>query len=353
MKKNFDSARGSFEGYVFAAFYYFARARIVQMERARGRLLDLESASSLADSAPAPEETADAESREARMREAMARLPAKSRELLRSFLFDAGANQRKLARNLGISRYRLNEDLIDALGQLAVETGGLPSAHTADEKVAFALWRDGHDARSVASDLNISLTEVHAARKRNVAQLLTSLLPASARKTLRNTTMNTRDSRMSGTAPALQLLKRALTSKRDADLLAQVRSRADEIVEALDEDDEDYSESERAALEQDPEWAGEVLQALAAGEDEAADEAEAQVAREIERLQVNEDKEIGAAFGAMMRGLPQAARVVHSIFANAQAPQLPREAFHLLFDQPSVRAAGAPGRGLWTCLRME
>ncbi len=345
LEERFDPAQGRFESYLFKAFYRFARQRIVRMERWRNRLLDLDHAIELSDEAPTPEDVLDDEARAARMTQAMRRLPESSRGLLRDLLVEAAGNQRELARQRGITRYRLREQLTDAVGQLAVEMGTLSPAADMDEKIALALWGDGRDAREVATALHVAVPDVHAARRRNVHQLLSALHATSNRKAARRTTMNTRESAVSSHEPPLMLLKRALVSKRDTALLQQVRERADEIVAVLDEEDEDYSDSEQAAIQKDPEWVGQVFHVLGVGqEEEAAGEAEAELERAIAELRSAEDYEIGAAFSALIEGLPPALVAWDELFRDV--PQIPVQAYETLRESPSVREAGRCAYGL-------
>lgn len=92
----------------------------------------------------------------------------------------------------------------------------------------------------------------------------------------------------------LELLKKAILSTGDEALLQQVRERANEIVEALEEDDVEFSDEDIKLLELHLEWTAAVFHALA-GPQEVSDE-DHEILEAIRQIRDSEDTEIGTAF---------------------------------------------------------
>lgn len=298
----YDPDRGPFERYLFAAFYQFARRRIARDYSHKKRMLELSTIGNVSDEAPSLDEELDTETRAERMRKSLARLPSAQRKALAAYLAHGAANERDVAREMGITRYRLRESLTDALGRLASELDSLRPAGDLEHKVAVALWRDGMDARETAALLGLRVPEVQAIRKRLVHHLFSSL-HTSTRQTSRRDNMFRVGSKIND--GPLDLLRRALTT-RDAELLQQLHKRAAEVVAALCEEDRDFSEMEVRVIAEDPQWLARVYEALGDEDVLGLDAEEAEIEAAICEIHEDQDREIAQAFQILTAYLPQA-----------------------------------------------
>ncbi len=256
VENHFDPDKGSFESYLYAAFVQFARPRIVRLRRWQNSLIEAEKL----DAFPAPPdeemETGDRE----RIREGLAKLPEGEQEILRRYVYSDYASERALAKELGVSRYRLREILVDALGRLAVSFDRPAGIAPEDWKVARALWHDRRTVQEAADVLQLTLHQVRSAYKRNF------LFLAEALKNYQPQTWSPeRRKKMTApqTATFLDLLQKALHSPQSTELLQRVRAHAQEILDALEAADP-------AAVEQNlenlpPEWVAQVYQAIFQG----------------------------------------------------------------------------------------
>jgi RNA polymerase sigma factor (sigma-70 family) len=176
LTERYDSKRGNFSSYVFGAFYRFARRRIIRLQNWRGRLVDVCQLARYADESVDVERAADVESQVQKVSGVISGLPWLQRDILRDFLSGEEGSERRLALKYAVSRYRLREILVDTLGRVATELGHILVENPIEEQVALALWRDGRTVRDTAVLLGISVADVHAARKRLVAQMLVNLV---------------------------------------------------------------------------------------------------------------------------------------------------------------------------------
>ena len=298
--ENYDPARGSFERYLFGAFFQFARRRIARDYSQKKRMTELSTIVNLSDGAPPLEEVLDENARANQMREALAQLQSHHREALESFLQDSSANERTVARQMGITRYRLRETLTDAVGRLATQLHSLEPKNDIEQNVADALWRDGLDARETADLLGVLVSDVHVIRKRIVNHLL-SALHTSTRKTSRSENMFRAD--LNSNRDPLGLLKRVLSS-RDPQLLQQLRIRAGEVVAALDADDEDFTDAEGEVLAEDLQWLAQVYDVLGSDDDAEMDTEEAEIEAVIDDIHGQQEREIVQAFNMLTTYLP-------------------------------------------------
>jgi len=101
----------------------------------------------------------------------------------------------------------------------------------------------------------------------------------------------------------LSLLKRVLIT-HDPQLLQQVRSRATEIVTAMDSEDEQFTEEEIRSIAQDPGWLAQVYEALGSQADGDVDVEELEIEAAIEEIHADHDSEIAQAFSILTDSLP-------------------------------------------------
>jgi RNA polymerase sigma factor (sigma-70 family) len=173
--QRYDSTLSGFPTYISAAFYRFARRRILKLQRWRQRTVDLEEAAEQASAGDMPEQVLEQQEQLAMIRAALGNLPAQEREIIYDFLTRGEANERALAQQHAMTRYRLRETLVNGLGRLLIqlpdqgETAGLPA------RVARGLWVDGYSSHQLAALLGMSTPEVNAVRLEFVAELIDSL----------------------------------------------------------------------------------------------------------------------------------------------------------------------------------
>lgn len=133
------------------------------------------------------------------------------------------------------------------------------------------------------------------------------------------------------------LLEKALRSKGDADLLQQIRARADEVLMALEESDS-LGFSEETSAEVDPLWIGEVYEAISQGASqplEAAVEEPEGVEALFEAL-AEDEAAVGTAFQeSLLAGLPENLRDLG--ICLREVPQVNPEEQEELLGSPAVR----------------
>lgn len=173
--QRYDSTLSQFATYVSAAFYRFARRRILKLQRWRQRTVELEETVELGSPADLPEQMVERREQLGLIRTALGNLPALERAIIYDFLTSGEPNERALAQQHSMTRYRLRETLASGLGRLLVELSGDSAPSTIDARVAKGLWLDGQSPRRVAAMLGITTPEVNVARLRFVAELMESL----------------------------------------------------------------------------------------------------------------------------------------------------------------------------------
>jgi len=277
LTNRFDASRASFEAYVFKSFYRFARRRIVRLAQWAHKVVDVDLAHAFIDGGPSVEETLDASAHVERLAQALERLPGPQRKFLNDLFVGMAGNERALARTNNVSRYHVRKELVLILDQLSAEG----------------------DTTGEGAPLDLQIVE-----SRSVAMLLSALYNPSNRSNLRKTTMNIKARITDAPESALALLRRALVSGKDESLLRQVNARATEILSALEETTEEFSEHERARMEKDPEWLAVIYETLGAAEEGAPDEHDHAIAEAIATMHAEENKEIALAFDAMIEQLP-------------------------------------------------
>lgn len=166
--------KGTEEGYVAAAFTYYAKRRIAEMRRWSNALRD----STWLARIPKPDATAGEEfardDRESVAR-AMANLPDALREALEAYVAASGRGEREVAGRLKITRHRLRSRVADAFGRVAVAIGATAEFSPEDREIALLLWQDGLSAARVARRLGIPAGRVQETRSRFLDRLRTGL----------------------------------------------------------------------------------------------------------------------------------------------------------------------------------
>jgi RNA polymerase sigma factor (sigma-70 family) len=333
LERHFDEQKGSFGSYAYGAFVRFARPRIVRLRRWQNSLMGLEELAAI----PAPRLEDPGAVDQGRVRQALTRIPHREQEVLRRYVDCEYASERRLAGELGISRYRLREILVDALGQLAVSfdrPSGIPQH---DWSVALALWRDRRTVDEAATVLHLTTQQVRSAYRRNFGFLAEALKHHQPQlwSPERREKMATQKA-----SSALDLLRTALQSPRKKELLNKVQEHATEILEALDASG---SPSPELNIEELPaEWVADVYQAIFKG---AGADLQSEVAlAEATEAHEAEDTAIGRAFReTLLADLGPELRYPAEI---RSLPVISEGEQKRLGRAPDVRS-GMPESGLW------
>jgi RNA polymerase sigma factor (sigma-70 family) len=168
LSERYDPACGSPDGYVYGAFVRFARQRILRTQKWRLRLRDLaDLADQVAEPArPSPLDAVVRREELAALHEALAELPSERRALLLEYFTLGSRSKRQLARKYQMSRYQLDELLINGFGQLVARLGERGAWTLPDRQLAFALWCEGRELEETATRLGQPVAQVRAARER-------------------------------------------------------------------------------------------------------------------------------------------------------------------------------------------
>src|SRR5262249_54398118 len=108
------------------------------------------------------------------VRQALEHLPELQHAVLQDYL-GGGGSERELAQRHGMTRYRLRETLVDAVGRVMAEIGEETLAQTPEGRIALSLWREGRTVQDTSRLLGLSVPEVQAARRRFVQRILEQL----------------------------------------------------------------------------------------------------------------------------------------------------------------------------------
>jgi RNA polymerase sigma factor (sigma-70 family) len=147
----YEPEQAEFKTYLYGAFLRFARHQLARLRRQSAVLEELDSLL---------EVQADLDGHEQRvlqldlpeLRVALGKLPQRTQRLL-AIYFDGGSkSERAVARELGVSRYRLRLDVTEAVAFLSAELGEMPPGITREEwEVARKVLHFGYSAEEVAS----------------------------------------------------------------------------------------------------------------------------------------------------------------------------------------------------------
>lgn len=299
LRRTYDPAKGSYRAYAYRAFVQFVRPRIVRMQRLQNykvRPEEAESAiSELYAATPSLETSHDSEV----LRKKIAALPELQRRILQEYVYAENVSERALATTFSLSRYKLRELLVDALGRVLVSLDKPARISDEDWQVALALWKDARSIYETAKYLGMSEHQVRIANKRNFS-FLTSVLNiyqphrggSFRRLEMKATTGAMLEPRV--------LFKQAVFSPGNEMLLKEIEDRAVEVAASLDAPDAiDIPDSVLRNI--DPLWIARLYEALA-----KADESEEQLAApELFYAHADAEHEIGRAYKeSLIPGLP-------------------------------------------------
>jgi RNA polymerase sigma factor (sigma-70 family) len=169
--ERYDARIAKFTTFLYAAFTRYARPRILRLARIRQALVGddlVERAAGGAELDPATEID------RATMRAALARVSADDRELLQS-KFGEGLSERAIAERAGVTRQRIRQRLLEALGRLVVELGERPDLSSDDLIAARAVWTEDRSLDEAAAILGKTTEQVRRAVSRVLAGLARGL----------------------------------------------------------------------------------------------------------------------------------------------------------------------------------
>lgn len=250
LNSRFDAAKGEFGPYLATAFYRFGRRRHLKLHRLRSRAVDIEECLDLAAADPLPPDAAEMKQQVSQLKAAIGRLPEAEQALLADFLSDYAPGERELAQKHKLTRYRMREQLAATVSRVALQfLEARPQA--ADADIAYRVWVMDQSPRMVAAELGLSTEQVNQAKARFAQALLNAVRRAGQP-----------DRQGSKIMSELEILRKALSAVDDHDALQYLRMHAQEIRQALEQEDLLLDASECAALANHPEWLASVYAAL-------------------------------------------------------------------------------------------
>jgi RNA polymerase sigma factor (sigma-70 family) len=348
LSKLYDPVRGSQTAYIYAAFFKFSRRRIARSYRQRHQLAELaggiETLAILTGPEDGPPAVAERHELEEALSEEIGRLNPNARSVLDAYLRAGGGSERRVAANLGLSRYEVRERLADVLGSLSVNLLGRADnpakAYGKDWPIAVALWRDGRDIADVADALKMPISAVRGARDR-----LRTRLAAALSSGLRPQSDSISHEQTSGEAmDLLILLKNAMTSPDDSASLEKVRTHSEDLRAILlaSPSSNTFDNNVERAVAARPDWAAKVYEALAGSvEIDAEDQAELEKLIEVKR---EDDISVGRMFKCLVHDLGDYLKNWDAWFNGVSLVNERDRAY--LVKQPDVVAAGAEADGL-------
>jgi hypothetical protein len=333
LNDNFDPNKGSFDGYAYGAFVRFARPRIIRLQRWQYSLVGVDRLDTYTSASSGIVSSPDDD----KVRRAISRIPKVEQEILRRYVYTDSASERSLARDFMLTRYRLKETLVDALGRVVVSLDRPAAIAPLDWDVARALWRDCRTIQETAKYLSLTVEQVRRANTRNVLFLREVLKNYQGRKGFEEGRdyMFRAQSAAAMATSAIDILKQTLESPNQEDLVKQVRVKANEILRQM-------ASSDLQALELDveklsAEWVAKVYQALFEGAaPEAQETYDTEAVEELFSIHGKKDVVIGEAFRNLVAGLPEPL-VKGTLFSNL--PHIPRDEERLLRQAPDVQAS--------------
>jgi RNA polymerase sigma factor (sigma-70 family) len=330
LNQHFDPDKGGFEGYAYAAFVRFARPRIIRLQRWQHSLVGADQL----DAYPTASLSILASPDDKKIRRAISQIPPKEQEILRRYVYSDSASERSLAREFLMTRYHLREVLVDALGRVAISLDRPAGIAPADWDVACSLWRDCRTIQETAAYLALTPEQVRRANTRNILFLKNVLKQYQGSKSFQKERkdMYPQYSATAKASSAMELLKQALESPNQDELLTQVRTQSNEILEQMASSDQ----APDLDVEKLPaEWVARVYQALFEGA-ATQQKYEVNAIQELFSVHAEKDTSIGEAFRDLLAGLPDS---LSSPMLFSHLPHIAQDEESLLRQAPDVRAS--------------
>jgi hypothetical protein len=329
VSRTYKPSRGNYRAYAYQSFVQFVRPRIVRIQRFQNYKLrpdEVESAlKAPAATSPSPETSYDHQLVRARIAE----LPQLQREILTDYVYSDKVSERALAQAHSLTRHRLREQLVDALGRLLVRLERPNEISQGDWQVALALWRDARSISQAARYLHLTEHQVRSANRRNFEFLTRVLSVYHPHRTLRRQEM----AKTEVVLGPRELFKKTIFSPGSEELLSQLAQRAEEIMNSLDDPEAmDISEEEMRSLH--PDWVARVYEALGtAGEEEEALDISTEG-----YAHARAEREVGEAYEqSLIPGLPPHLADLPRWLSNL--PEVDDNERRDLLDTPSAKGA--------------
>lgn len=336
----YDPSKGRFESYVYVAFLYFARPRIIRLQRLNCQPLgpsDFRKAGrTYAEAKDAFELSHDV----ATLRAAISQLPQLEREVLNAYIHATDHSERQLAREFSVTRHRLREIIVRALGRIVVSLDKPKQMPERDWQVALALWRDERTVTETASHLGMTEHQVRAAHVRNnklLAEALKYFRPPGGshgrRPHVENEEETSAQTKPDSTG---DFIKKLLRSPGDRELLEAVRECPADILDAFQNIDT-LGILEEELEELDPLWVADIYEAIASAVEEPPPE-DADTVRALLEASANDERSVGMAYKlSLMPGLPDSLQRLEDRLAAL--PQSDPEEIQELLETPAAQAA--------------
>lgn len=342
LTSRYDPNKGRFEVYVFSAFVRFARPRILRLHRLQSGLLDSEEFANIADTRVDVGREFEFSHDSRVVAHAMERLPPFERKVLSGYINSPTHSERMLARELSVSRYRLRESLVEALGRVTVLLDKPEYIPAKDWSVARAIWQEERSVSDAAQELRLTEHQVREAHSRNT-KLLAEALRYHQHMRADKKRSNTMGSQPKQGVRILEpspltthaLLEQVLKSPGNDDLLEEVRRRAEEILNYLETSEEDVEDS--GFSDQDLEWRACVFESLAKADDLLSED-EIETVNALFEANAENEGSIGDAYKlALLPGLPPSLQHLERRFKGLKTVS-EREAEAWL-NSPAAKAA--------------
>jgi len=235
LQARYDPTKGTFVSYLLGAFVRFVRPRIVRSAKWRESLLppeDIARAAERAGSRTEQEEVRDL----ALVRKALETLLPLQRAVLEERV-GFGRSEREVARAFNLSRYKLRETCIEALGRLAVAIDEPGVIGTADWPLARTLWGGESSLLEATAALGLDREQARTARQRIFDSISAALMATGARG---------RERRRIVMTDLCSLWRKLIANPGDVELAEQARARAYELLEHVEDCDACFAAGESA-----------------------------------------------------------------------------------------------------------
>ena len=254
LARNYQPDKGTLRQYAYQSFVYFARPQILKLRRIQDSLVDMNEL----DHSPAVEVSVSPHDQHVLLN-AISTLPEFQKSVLCGYIYADSPSERKLASNFGLTRHRLHEELVAALGRVVVMLDRPEAMPEKDWQVAQALWRDFRTFQEAAGSLGITSHQVRQANSRNMrllSEALQEYKPKGQPGLRRRTIMKQQRQRT-----VQSLLKDTLMSADNRQLLNELAQRSNEVLAALEKPAE-FGISDEDVSKMSPFWIAEVYEVL-------------------------------------------------------------------------------------------
>jgi len=179
--KRFDADKAAFKTYLSAAFYLFARRKIIGLGKHRLRHVDVDDVHDLTAEGLTPQQAFEGGRQMLELEKLLETVEPHTRAMLLDYLGRTEGGERAVAARHGVSRYTLREVVVDTLGSLALAMGADLSACPQERTALEMLWGSKFSPRHVAKRIEVSTEAVLEIKRRAAERFLVSLGAASCR----------------------------------------------------------------------------------------------------------------------------------------------------------------------------